>query len=296
MPILWKVLGMKLEHMSYSSLSRYEEWCPRSFYLGKVRHAEEKQTWFLPIGTAVHEMIEEYLKADDQGSGYVLTRTAEQVFYPLIEKQLKIDPIDVNWLAGGSQDDPVIRDKALDLVKRCFENALAFLEDIDVWEVEYEATGMLPGCEVPIKAFVDIIGEHKKHGPVIVDWKSGKQKPKNNLQLETYAVLLNTSTPLSGNDHPFTDHGSLKFDVGLWAMINPDAPNARPVKGLTEVDASALGARYQAAYEQIKKKVWKANAGFHCRFCVQAPNCLIESPGTKRATYYDRSEEDGYPF
>lgn len=281
---------MELEHMSYSALSRYEE-CPRSFYLGRVKRAEEKQTWFFPIGSAVHNMIEEWL-----GTGSDTDLRAEDFFYPLVEKQLKIDPIDVNWLAGGSQDDPVIRDKALDLVKRCFENALAFLEDIDVWEVEYEATGMLPGCEVPIKAFVDIIGEHKKHGPVIVDWKSGKQKPKNNLQLETYAVLLNTSTPLSGNDHPFTDHGSLKFDVGLWAMINPDAPNARPVKGLTEVDASALGARYQAAYEQIKKKVWKANAGFHCRFCVQAPNCLIESPGSRRATFYDRSEEDGFPY
>ncbi len=271
--------------MSYSSLSRYEE-CPRSFYLGKVRHAEEKQTYFFPIGTAVHNMIEDHIAGTLKGS-------AEYYFYPLIEKQMKIDPIDVNWLAGGSQDDPVIRDKALDLVKRCFENALAFLEDIDVWEVEYEATGMLPGCDVPIKAFIDIIGEHKKHGPTIVDWKTGKQKPKNNLQLETYSALLSQPS-ISSNDHPFTEHGSLAF-TGLWAMLNPDAPQARKID-LSSVDASALGARYQAAYEQIKKKVWKANAGFHCRFCVQAPNCLIESPGTRRAEFYDRSEEDGYPF
>jgi len=33
------------EHMSFSALSRYEE-CPRSYYLGKVKSAEEKQTWF----------------------------------------------------------------------------------------------------------------------------------------------------------------------------------------------------------------------------------------------------------
>ncbi len=271
--------------MSYSSLSRYEE-CPRSFYLGKVRHAEEKQTYFFPIGTAVHNMIEDHIAGTLKGS-------AEYYFYPLIEKQMKIDPIDVNWLAGGSQDDPVIRDKALDLVKRCFENALAFLEDIDVWEVEYEATGMLPGCDVPIKAFIDIIGEHKKHGPTIVDWKTGKQKPKNNLQLETYSALLSQPS-ISSNDHPFTEHGSLAF-TGLWAMLNPDAPQARKID-LSSVDASALGARYQAAYEQIKKKVWKAQAGFHCRFCVQAPNCLIESPGTRRARYYDRSEEEGFPY
>ena len=279
---------MKLEHMSYSALSRYEE-CPRSFYLGKVKLAEEKQTWFFPLGSAVHQCVEDYLQTGD-------VPEFTDRFYPLVEKQMKIDPVDVNWLAGGSQDDPIIRDKAVEVGKRCVENAVKFLDDIDVWEVEYDATGMLPGCDVPIKAFIDIVGEHKKHGPSIVDWKSGKQKPKSNLQLETYGVLLNTSTPLSGNDHPFTEHGSIKFDIGLWAMVNPDAPNARPVKGLTEVDASALGARYQAAYEKIQEKKWQANAGFHCRFCVMAPNCLIESPGTKRATYYDRSEDEGYPF
>lgn len=279
---------MELEHMSYSALSRYEE-CPRSFYLGRVKSAEEKQTWFFPLGTAVHQCVEDYLQTGDAPS-------FEERFYPLIEAQMKIDPVDVNWLAGGSPDDPIIRDKAVELGKRCVDNAIKFLDDIEVWEVEYDASGMIAGCEVPVKAFIDIVGEHKKHGPVIVDWKSGKQKPKNNLQLETYAVLLNTSTPLSGSDHPFTDHGSIKFDVGLWAMVNPDAPNARPVKGLTEVDASALGARYQAAYDRIKERKWQANAGFHCRFCVQSPNCLIEAGPTKRARFYDKSDEEGFPF
>ncbi|WNM75025.1 Cas4 exonuclease [Streptomyces phage Dennebes] len=279
---------MELEHMSYSALSRYEE-CPRSFYLGRVKRAEEKQTWFFPLGTAVHQCVEDYLQTGDAPS-------FEERFYPLIEAQMKIDPIDVNWLAGGSPDAPIMRDKAVELGKRCVDNAIKFLDDVEVWEVEYDASGMIAGCEVPIKSFIDIVGEHKKHGPVIVDWKSGKQKPKNNLQLETYAVLLNTSTPLSGNDHPFTDHGSIKFDVGLWAMVNPDAPNARPVKGLTEVDASALGARYQAAYEKVKERKWQANAGFHCRFCTQAPNCLIEAGPTKRARFYDKSDEEGYPF
>lgn len=284
------------EHMSYSALSRYEE-CPRSYYLGRVAKAPERQTWFFPIGTAVHDMIEDkiahdrFLAQSTHMPGW--TPKAEEYFYPLIERQMKVDRDDVNWLSGGSADAPVIRAKALGLVKRCFEKALKFLEDIDVWEVEYDATGMLPGCEVPIKAFVDIVGEHKKYGPVIVDWKTGKQKPKNNLQLETYAALL-SSPSISGNDHPFTEHGSMRF-TGLWAMLNPDSAKARPVK-LVDVDASALGARYQAAYEAIKERKWKANAGFHCRFCTMAPNCLVEAGPTGRAKRYDKSEEEGYPF
>lgn len=267
--------------MSYSSLSRYEE-CPRSYYLGRIKNAEQKMTWFFPIGTAVHQMIEHAIEHPEAN-----WPTAEEVFYPLVEAQMKVDPVDVNWLSGGSQDDPVIREKALDLVKRCFENALAFLEDMDVWEVEYEATGMLPGCEVPIKAFVDLIGEHKKHGPSIVDWKTGKQKPKNNLQLETYHALI-----MEG-DSKYSHVGDF---VGLWGMLNPEASSARLLKGLAEVDHATLGARYQKAYEAIKGKQWKATHGFHCRFCTQAPNCLIESGPTKRALYYDKSEEEGFPF
>lgn len=273
---------MELEHLSYSALSRYEE-CPRSFYLGRVKRAEEKQTWFFPLGSAVHLCVEDYLQTGDAPS-------FEDRFYPLIEAQMKIDPVDVNWLAGGSQDDPIIRDKAVELGKRCVDNAIKFLDDIEVWEVEYDASGMIAGCEVPIKAFIDIVGEHKKHGPVIVDWKSGKNKPKNNLQLETYAVLLNNT------DHPFNEHTAIQFDVGLWAMVNPDASKARPVKGLASVDADALGRRYQAAYNDIKQKKWKANAGFHCRFCVMAPNCLVEAGPTQRARFYDKSEDEGFPF
>lgn len=276
--------------MSYSALSRYEE-CPRSYYLGRVAKAPERQTWFFPIGTAVHNMIEDWVSVRDVENMDIAS--AEHYFYPLIRKQMEEDPDDVNWLAGGSVDAPVIRKRALDLVKACFERAMVFLDDIDVWEVEYDATGQLPGCSVPIKAFVDIIGEHKKHGPVIVDWKTGKQKPKNNLQLETYAALL-SSPSISGNDHPFTEHGTMRF-TGLWAMLNPDSAKARPVK-LVDVDASALGARYQAAYEAIKERKWKANAGFHCRFCTMAPNCLVEAGPTGRAKKYDKSEEEGYPF
>lgn len=263
------------EHMSYSALSRYEE-CPRSYYLGRVADAPERQTWFFPMGSAVHLCVEDYLQTGD-------VPRFEDRFYPLVRQQMKLDPDDVNWLSAGSQDDPVIRAKAVELGKRCVESAIKFLEDMDVWHVEYDASGYLPECDVQIKAFVDLIGEHKKHGPSIVDWKSGKQKPKNNLQLETYAALLSESGKL---------YGDVK---GIWAMLNPDSSKARPID-LSKVDAAALGRRYQAAYDAIKDRKWKANAGFHCRFCTQAPNCLIEAGPTERALLHDKSEEDGYPY
>ena len=105
---------------------------------------------------------------------------------------MEIEPDLSKWLAGGPKDAPITGDLALQRVKDCFEKALEFLDDVDVWEVEYDASDSLPGLSVPIKAFVDIIGEHKKHGPTILDWKSGSKKPSNNFQLETYKALLMT--------------------------------------------------------------------------------------------------------
>lgn len=266
-------------HMSYSSLSQYER-CPRSYYLSKVRQAEERQTWFFPIGTAVHESIEAYVATGD-------VPDFESILFPLLQSQLEIDPDDVNWLSGGSADEPIIRDRAIQLGKECVENAVLFLEDVEVYEIEFDATGNLPGCPVPIKAYIDVIGEHKKHGPVIIDWKTSRQKPKDALQLETYAALLKSDEKkiiIAGPNW-----------TGLWGMLRPGTPKARPVD-LSAVDPAALGKRYGEAYHRIVQGIWPTEAGYNCKFCTMAPNCLIEAGPTDRAKFYDKAHEEGLPY
>lgn len=272
------------KHLSYSSLNTYEQ-CPRSYFLGKVKEAEERQTWFFPVGTAVHTLIDEHLRTGDTFSSDYM----DSVFHDLVRKQMAIDPNVNGWLHGGSDDDPVWKDKAMQMVKDCVHKAYEFLEDITIYEYEYDATGMLPGCEVPIKAYIDIVGEHKKHGPVILDWKSSASKPKTALQLEIYAALLNYT------DHPFNEHTAIQFNTGLWAMLRPSASKARPID-LSGVDPVALGARFQKMYDSIKQKLWQTKHGYGCKFCIQAPNCLLESGPTARAKYYDTADSDGFPF
>lgn len=267
---------MEITHLSYSQYNSYTQ-CPRSWYLGKVRGAEERQAWYTAVGTAVHHMIEEYLKGVND------TPSAPEFFYPVIARQMEIEPDLSKWLAGGSQEAPVTEEKALQQVVDCFEKALEFLDDIDVWEVEFDASGRLPGLEVQIKAYIDIVGEHKKHGPTIVDWKTGSQKPKTNFQLETYKPLwdvLDLGEPIK---------------TGLWAMLKPGASKARPVD-LSAVDPAEVGAKYQEVYEKMKQELYPTNHGFNCRFCFQAPNCILESGPTARAVYFDQAHEDGFPF
>lgn len=266
-------MTIEIPHLSYSSVSSYER-CPRSWYLGKIKQGEEAVAWYTMIGSAVHDAIEIKLKENREP-------TVEEVFYPLVEHGLTIEPDMSKWKAGGPKDTPVVEDLAEAQVLQCIEAAYKYLEDLDVWEVEYDATGFLPGCEVPIKAFIDIIGEHKKHGPSIVDWKTGSSKPKNNLQLETYDALLET-----GNYHTVPK-------VGLWAMLKEGTSRARPVD-LSGVDPVALGERYQNALERMRRGIFPYESGFLCKFCFQAPNCKLESGRNERTNFYDTVETDGY--
>lgn len=262
-----------MDHISYSQYSTYVR-CPRSWYLSKVRKAEEKQTWYIPIGSAVHTAVEMHLK--DEGFD------ADQIFYDLVSRQMKIEPDTSKWLHGGSPEEPVVEELALKRVQDCVENAILFLEDVEVYEIEYDASGTLPGLDIPIKAYIDILGEHKKYGSVIIDWKTGSQKPKDNFQLETYKSLIHVG-------------GSPHYNTGLWGMLSPNASKARPVD-LSLVSPKDVGAKYQAVYEQMERKLYKTNAGYNCRFCFNQENCLLEAGPTARAKYYDRAEEDGYPF
>ena len=277
--------GWMIPHISHSQYKAYTS-CPRSWYLSKVRQGEEIQSWYIPIGSAVHDAIEEHVDYL-HGNREVPVASMETYFYPLIEKQMRIEPDLSKWKAGGPEAAPITHDKALQRAKDCFERALQELEDIEVWEVEYDASGPLPGLSVPVKGFIDIVGEHKKKGPVVVDWKTGSTKPDKS-QLETYAALLKHN-----------DHSKMfcvdQFDFGRYVMLAPGAPNTRYVD-LSDIDPAAIGAKYQAVVDKMNEKLYAANAGFGCRFCFQAENCLVNKGMTQRAVYYDRSADDGYPF
>jgi len=265
-----------IDYISYSQLNTYEQ-CPRQWYLGRVRKAREKQTWYMPMGTAVHTVLEAKLVNDE-------TLDFEEVFFALVREQRKIESDTSQWLAGGPKDAPYMREKVVEMGKDCIQNGLAFFKNFELEHVEYDISGDLPGLSVPIKGFADYTGKHKKHGKLCVDAKTSARKPKNNVQLETYCARYE----LMHGDRP----------NGYWLMLRtgaePKTDKARYVD-MSELDVEALGRRYQAAYEKMQNKEYPATSTF-CDFCSQKPNCLVQSGPTERAIYYDKSETDGIPF
>lgn len=266
---------MKLpDHLSYSALSAYQK-CPRSFQLGRVLKAEETPSWYFAVGTAVHQFVEIHLQG---GSPDV-----EQLFMDEVERLMEIEPDTHTWAHAGPDTDPVVEEKALQQAQACAERAIVLLDEIDVWEVELDVSGMLPGCDMPIMGFVDIVGEHRKHGPTIGDWKTGKGRPKSALQLETYNALINVTKP---------KYFDIQFK-GLWLMVHPEAARSpRPIE--FKETPTTMGNMYGDVARAIRKGVFPARVRkWECDHCFQAVNCIAASGPTARAAYYEKLRSEG---
>lgn len=261
------------DHLSFSQYNTYSG-CPRRYFLSRVRLAPGRQAWYFMTGSAIHEGIEYYLKTGEKANPtWLLNRE--------VESALKADSDMDNWLAGGSKDDPIIKNKALSLVEDCLSTAYDFLQDVEVVKgsIELDVSGSLPNVVRPISAYIDLLGIHKKHGPVIIDWKSSATKPKTDFQLRTYRALL------------MVKGGYDEFNKGLWAMLRPGAAKARPID-LVKVTPEQVGEEYGKMESRIERRIWNARPDFMCDFCEQKPNCSLMSGNNE----WDTSEQDGVPF
>jgi hypothetical protein len=146
-------------------------------------------------------------------------------------------------------------------------------------------------------AFPDLLGEHKKHGPMIVDWKSGASKPKDQLQLETYGALLKVRYQGVPVARMGCNSSPVQYPKGAWAMLKPDLYKTGPLRvvSLKETPES-MGKMFHAVEERIQKKIWPALPEFGCKFCEQLPNCKLKSGSNERTRYFDKAEEEGYPY
>lgn len=261
------------DHLSYSQYSTYLG-CPRRYFLSRVRLAPGRQAWYFMIGSAIHEGIEHYLETGEKAN-------ATWLLNKQVASALKADADMDNWLAGGSKDDPIIKGRALTLVEDCLSSAYAFLDDVEVLSgsVELDVGGRLPGVNRPVSAFIDALVIHKKHGPMIVDWKSSSSKPKDSFQLKVYRSLL------------LIKGGYDEFNKGKFVMLRPGVSDPRPVD-LSDVTPEQIGGEFAKVEKRIEERIWNAKPDFMCNFCEQKPNCSLMSGSNQ----WDTSESDGIPF
>lgn len=267
------------DHLSYSAAISTFKSCPRAFYLSRIKRAESAQAWYFVVGSAVHSFIEMYLRGN-------ATQWDDIFFNQEVIEARQIEPDTTKWLYATVNDIPVIEERALKLAQDCAEYALEWLEDFTPWHIEPDISGFLPGCKMQIKAFPDLIGEHSKHGPLIVDWKTGKTRGQR-MQLETYSALLfDPQSKVLVRAWPLR---------GMFVYLNPEAQKSRPVKLV--MTPKEVGAMYGEYERKIKAGAFPAMPQFMCDFCTMKPNCKTKSGVNARTSYYDTPEKDGViPF
>lgn len=279
---------MAIKHLSYSSINSFDR-CPKSYQLSRVINAQPLPAVYFALGTAVHEITEALDRAEQsnttQPDEKVYRYTGEDfrdVYFGEITKGLKKEP-DINkWLCGGSDGPKAAAELALETGPRCIDNWKGFTsEEFLVTDIELDVTCRLPGMYLKTKGYVDRLGVHKEHGRMIVDIKTGKNKPKDKgKQLGTYAALLTAST------------GEV---VTKGAYFMAQEGKLSKVYDLSESTPETLGAENKAKLQEMNRSDYEAKVEFTCKFCDQQLNCSAYSGSTERTRYYDRLSKEA-PF
>jgi RecB family exonuclease len=134
----------------------------------------------------------------------------------------------------------------------------------DGWSaIELDVSGLLPGCPVEIKAYLDrVFWDPDFKRLWILDLKSGKKPPVNADQFGTYAALLEVKYGIRAN------HGV--------AFMNRKATLGKPFE-LSEYTPEHVGQIYGEAWQKIQAGDFKANPGSACYICDVEDACAVKS-------------------
>lgn len=270
---------MSIPHLSYSSVNTFDR-CPKSYQLSRVIGAQPLPAVYFALGTAVHEITEEMDRAEQstttqpEKSCRYTGADFRDVYFAEINKGLQKEPSIDKWLCGGSDGPRAAAELALETGPRCIENWKSFTsKDFKVTDIELDVTCRLPGMYLKTKGFIDRTGDHIDHGRMIVDFKTGKNKPKDKgKQLKVYSALLTAST------------GEI-ITKGAYFMAQKG--KLSKVYDLSDSTPESLGAEYKAKLREMNGSDYEARVEFTCKFCDQQLNCFAYSGDTERTKYYD---------
>jgi hypothetical protein len=258
-----------MDHLSYSSANTLAE-CGEKFRLTKLVKVPQMPGWALIGGRAVHTTTErldqiEYGEEPDGPSAFA------DVFHEEIEHQKLSTALDesdfkvsgkatAKWPEKENKDwwlfhGPVFvntyiswRNRYPAVIWRTPDDALA----VEI-KMEYRPNG--PDSEPMVLGFIDRIFEHPDGTLEVVDLKSGKNKPKDKIQLSTYAWGLPNfwPRPVTGSFMMARTGELIRYDV------SGDEENVR--------------AYYLGAHAAVETKNYPARPSWICNYCSVKDYC-----------------------
>lgn len=255
--------------------------------------APQRPALWLAGGSAVHEVTEAWDRMifanptmlQVSWSQTLLQDNWERQFNAQLYKLRRKDPNEWNW--NRSQSEPI---EVWNQMGPAFVQAYIDWRQrspYEIWTtpdgvpaIELDVSGMLPGCPVEIKAYLDRV----MHDPVfdqliIVDIKTSKRPPKNADQFGVYAALLEAK-------------------YGVRARLGAPFMNRKAALGapheLDKYTPAFVGEMFGEAWKQILSGQFEANTN-ECFICDVSSSCAAKN-GPLAAQYDPASPEYRAPF
>jgi putative RecB family exonuclease len=257
------------EHLSHSSRELLLR-CAKSWFLKYMTDAPRSVSLWTAIGSAVHEATEKYdrMQVNCVEQAFHAGFVWERCFDAQLDELRRKEPDEYKWRFSPSEPLGVWSTLGPQLVQswvdwRQRSPYTVWITPDGVPAIELDVSGMLPGCPVEIKGYVDIVMEDPVFGQlVIIDKKTSKRPPASVEQFATYAALLEAK------------YGR-RARLGA-AFMNRKGTLATPWD-LDGVTPQSVGAVFGDAWEQIKAGKFPADPGKACFLCDTSSSCAVKN-------------------
>lgn len=276
-------------HLSHSSRETLER-CAKSWFLKYMTKAPRRPALWAAGGSAVHEVAEYYDRALLRGDSksFDLTTTWPIFFGGRLEEMRRKDSNENNWNRSPSEPIEVWNTNGPAFVRSYIEWRKR--SPYEIWTtpdgnpaIELDTSGMLPGCPVEIKGYVDrIFRDPVLDQLIIVDLKTGKRPPKGPEQFAAYAALVKAKY-------------GVQCDIGA-PFMNRKGTLGKPY-ALAEYTPEVVGAAFGEVWDTIQAGEFPAD-GFpqNCFVCDVGASCAANN-GPLAALYDpDHPANEKIPF
>lgn len=283
------------EHLSHSQRETLER-CAKSWFLKYIARAPRRPALWAAGGSAVHEVTETWDRmvfADPKmlqvnWSQDLLRDRWSEAFNAQLDRARQADPNENNWNRSPSEPIEVWSTNGPAFVRSYIEWRKR--SPYEIWTtpdgspaIELDVSGMLPGCPVEIKGYVDrIFRDPVLDQLVIVDLKTGKRPPKGPEQFAAYAALVKVKY-------------GIQADIGV-AFLNRKGTLGKPYP-LAEHTPEAVGQVFAETWQRIQAGDFPAD-GFpkNCFVCDVGASCAANN-GPLAAVYDpDHPSREAIPF
>ena len=270
---------------SVSQFSTYMS-CGEQYRLSRVAQAPQRPAAWFAMGSAVHEVIEQWELWDRQGTVDQAKHMYVQVYDRMIDEETARAGHDAEWLTGskkpGSQDIEERRERGQGHVERYIEWALANSQQWQVAmidgkpAVEVEFSLMFGGVEV--KGFIDQVIEDVSGVIYPRDLKSGTKRPETPFQLAVYSQALEELYGIESRS-------------GSFAMTKESGDKIEHFEPLQAWSRPILDEMFESFNIMELAGLYVPNPGGHCRTCPVLDFCRIKGDPEKVALYAQKGGE-----